>query len=216
MFRPIFFTVWPDRISVMIFERPRQKNGLVERSLPLHSYLRPCALIVSAAATLAGVGTAGAVDWYTGEKTSGPDYAPNVVLDASDSLTSKNSDFGAVALTAALEGNLAQEGFRGRVEGIGGVYSYFTTLPPAAPGGVGAQQKVFACQEDAGALGGYGWVSRDWSTALYGGVQLINTTLSYNDPGNATKGLRIGAKIAGEFYGNPTKNTMVSGCLVRV
>ena len=146
----------------MTYERYRHKNGQ-EQSFAPRSLLRPCALFFGAAIAVAGVERAGAVDWYTGEKTSGPDYAPNVVLDASDSLTSKNSDFGAVALTAALEGNLAQDGFRSRVEGIGGVYQYFTTLPPVTPGGIGATQKVFARQEDVGVLGGYGWTSRDWS-----------------------------------------------------
>ena len=173
------------------------------------------ALLLGVAVSLVGAQGAGAqgttpVDWYTGDKTSDPDYKPSIVLDASGSFTSHQTNFGAVALTAALDGNLRQDGFRARVEGIAGEYNYFTTLTPVAPAMIGLQKKIDATQENGGVLGGYGWVSRDWTFALYGGAQVINTNLSYNYPGSP-QGLRIGAKFVGEFYGSPTRNTMASG-----
>ena len=196
----------------MITRGSSRNSDQAKRNVACASLLRPCVLLlVSAAISLACGQTAGAVDWYTGDKTSEPDYAPSVVLDASDSLTSKGSNFGAVALTTAIEGTLAREGFRARVEGIAGEYNYFTTLPPLGSATLREIKNIGARQENAGVLGGYAWVAYDWNFALYGGVEVINTALSYADPNNTTNGLRIGAKIAGEFYGNPTRNTMLSG-----
>ena len=169
------------------------------------------ALILGAAVLMAGGQSAGAVEWYTGDKTSDPDYAPSIVLDVSGSVTNKQSNFAAGAVTAAVEGNMQQTGFRAHAEALGGVYSYYTSIKAVAPAVVDVQRKINAVEENAGVLAGYAWVSRDWTFALYAGMQVMNTTLNYNDPANSSQGLHIGAKIAGEFYGNPTKNTMVSG-----
>jgi len=189
--------------------RPENNRRISESANRALSY--PQALFLGAAIIFASAGGACAADWYTGDKTSEPDYAPSIVFDTSDSLTSRQTNFGAIALTAAIDGNFAQEGFRARVEGVAGAYDYFTTLPAAVPGALGEQKKIHATQEDAGVLGGYGWLSRNWSLALYAGMEVSNTTLNWNDPGNTTKGLHIGAKLAAEFYGNPTKNTMLGG-----
>jgi hypothetical protein len=168
-------------------------------------------LLLAAGYCVASAQAAGAVDWYTGDKTSEPDYAPSIVLDTSVSATTTQSVFGAAAITGALDGNLRQDGFRYRVEGIAGDYNYFTTLPAIAPATIGVGKKIYANQEDGGVLGGYAWNTRNWSFMLLGGVELSNTTLSYPDPNNPTAGFYIGAKIVGEFYGNPTHDTMLSG-----
>ncbi len=149
-------------------------------------------------------GGAGAVDWYTGDKTSEPDYAPSIVLDASGSFTSKQSDFGAGAVTAAFDGNLRQTGFIGRAEFIGGGYNYLTTSN-------GFSQRIQASQQSGGALVGYLWAQRNWTFSLLGGVQAVNTEVQPLDPNNSTRGLHVGAKIVGEFYGNPSDHTMFSG-----
>jgi Cellulose biosynthesis protein BcsS len=167
--------------------------------------------LLAAALWIVQAQAAGAADWYTGDKTTEPDYAPTVVLDASGSATTTQSVFGAAAVTGAIDGDLRQNGFRFRVEGVAGTYNYFTTLPTVTPGTIGVRKKIYADQEDGGVLGGYGWVTRNWSFALFGGMELSNTTLSSPDPNNPTAGFSIGAKIAGEFYGNPTPNTMLSG-----
>jgi hypothetical protein len=146
---------------------------------------------------------AGAVDWYTGDKTSEPDYAPSIVLDASGSFASK-SDFGAVAVTGALDGTLRQTGFLGRAEFVGGGYRYDATS-------AGVTRHVNASQVSGGALVGYGWVSPNWTFALFGGAQAVDTYLSPFDPNNATHGTHVGAKFVGEFYGNPNERTMFSG-----
>ncbi|HUO53370.1 MAG TPA: cellulose biosynthesis protein BcsS [Rhodoblastus sp.] len=152
-----------------------------------------------------------AVDWYTGDKTSEPDYTPSVVLDASGSFTTNQSNFGAAALTAALDSNMAQSGFRARLEGVGGGYSYFANAVPVAPATVGVRRKINAVEEEGGALVGYAWSSRAWTFALYGGALVTNTTLDPNDPYNTTEGVHVGGKIVGEFYGNPTDKTMLGG-----
>jgi len=195
----------------MSTENDRAISNETGRKLANGGVLRLGFLFIGIAAIFAFPKAAGAADWYTGDKSSEPDYAPSVVLDASASLTSKGSDFGAFALTAAIDGDLRQEGFRARIEGIAGEYNYFATLPPVPPATAGLQKRIYAHQEDAGVLGGYAWASRDWTAAIFGGTEIINTALSPLDPNNTTKGLRIGAKIAGEFYGNPTHSTMLSG-----
>jgi hypothetical protein len=152
---------------------------------------------------LSAPGGAGAADWYTGDKTSEPDYSPSIVLDASGSIASK-SDFGAVAVTGALDGNLRQSGFLGRGEVVGGGYRYDATS-------AGVTRRINATQISGAALAGYGWVSPNWTFSLFGGAQAVDTYLSPFDPNNATHGTHVGAKFVGEFYGNPTERTMFSG-----
>lgn len=153
--------------------------------------------------SLTAAGGAGAVDWYTGDKTSEPDYSPSIVIDASGSFASK-SDFGAVAVTGALDGNLRQNGFLGRGEFVGGAYHYDAT-------NAGFTQRINATQVSGGALAGYNWVFPNWTFALFAGAQVVQTTLTPFDPNNATHGTRVGAKFVAEFYGNPTERTMFSG-----
>jgi hypothetical protein len=160
-------------------------------------------LLLSLALSLTTAGRAGAVDWYTGDKTSDPDYAPSIVIDASGSFAS-TSDFGAVAVTGAVDGNLRQSGFLGRAEFVGGGYRYDAT-------NAGFTQLIHATQISGGALVGYNWVSPNWTFALFGGVQAVNTVLNPFDPNNGTNGTHVGAKFVGEFYGNPTEKTMFSG-----
>lgn len=152
-----------------------------------------------------------AADWYTGAKTTEPDYASTIVLDASGSVTSTESAFGAAAVTAAVGGNLQQSGVRARVDGIIGEYSYKTTLAPVAPATIGVQQRIQAHQGGGGALVGYSWVSQDWTASLYAGAEMLNTTLNHNDPNNHTQGTSVGARIAGDFYGMLTPSVMVFG-----
>lgn len=166
-----------------------------------NSALNP--LLLALGLSLSAARGAGAVDWYTGDKTSEPDYAPSIVIDSSGSFAS-TSDFGAVAVTAAAEGNLRQSGFLGRAEFVGGGYRYDAT-------NAGVTQLINATQISGGALVGYNWVSPNWTFALFAGVQAVNTALSPFDPNNGTNGTHVGAKFVGEFYGNPTATTMFSG-----
>jgi len=151
--------------------------------------------------TLAG--GAGAVDWYTGDKTSEPDYSPSIVIDSSGSFANKSA-FGAVAVTGAADGTLRQNGFLGRAEFVGGGYRYDAT-------NAGFTQSVNATQVAGAALVGYNWVAPRWTVALFGGAQVVNTMLNPFDANNATHGTHVGAKFVAEFYGNPTDNTMFSG-----
>jgi hypothetical protein len=161
------------------------------------------AALALGAGLLAG-SSAGAVDWYTGDKTSEPDYAPSIVIDASGSLTSKQSAFAAVAATAAVDGDLRQTGFRARGEFIVGDYNYAATA-------AGLTRRIQANQQSGGALVGYAWAMPNWTYALFGGVQAVNTDLAPIDVNNRTRGLHVGGKIVGEFYGNPTARTMLGG-----
>jgi hypothetical protein len=159
--------------------------------------------LLTLGAGLLPAGGAGAVDWYTGDKTSEPDYSPSIVLDASGSFA-KKSEFGAVAVTGALDGNLRQSGFLGRAEFIGGAYRYDATT-------AGVSRRIEAAQVAAGALIGYNWVAPNWTFALLGGAQVVDTHLTPFDANNVTHGTHVGGKIVGEFYGNPTDKTMFSG-----
>jgi hypothetical protein len=60
-------------------------------------------------------------------------------------------------------------------------------------------------------LVGYEWVTNRATVAIYAGGEVMNTSLSPNDPNNSVKGGRGGFKIATDFYVTPTDDMMISG-----
>jgi len=158
-------------------------------------------LIVSVLSAAAGAAPAAAADWYTGVKSSEPDYSNNIVLDASLTATTKGSKFVDVSVTVAPQDSLEKTGLRVRADGMLGEYKYKTDK------GV----PITARQEQASVMGGYEWVSRNFTYAVYAGISGQNDTLSPADPSNSVQGKHIGLKVSGEFYDTRRKNTLLMG-----
>ena len=142
-----------------------------------------------------------AADWYTGAKAQKPTDDWIVSVDASTDITTQNSVFGDVVVTAAPVGTLAESGPRVRADGLGGRYSYFSTVD---------NQTVHGTQESGAALVGYEWVSPAMVFAAYVGANIRNNTLSIPDSQNSVVGTSVGAKGQFEFYAKPSLRTMVS------
>jgi hypothetical protein len=158
---------------------------------------------LAAAALLACIAAAHAADWYTGERV--PEIVaprPHVAIDTAATADTNGSVFGTVIGTIAPFDGLDEDGFRLRLTGVLGRYSY------VGSNGLG---RVTGTQSDGSLMVGYEWVLRAATVAIYAGPDVNDNQLSINDPNNASKGLHVGGKIAVDFYVNPTPYSMVSG-----
>ena len=146
-----------------------------------------------------------AADWYTGVPTDGPEKPtrPTVAIDMAIDGTSQSALSGALIATIAPFAPLDESGFRFRASGLGGKYSYTSTT-------VGQVNGTLA---EGSALLGYEWVSKKVDVAVYGGADIMDTSISPNDPNNTVKGMHAGFKIGADMYATPTDTTMVSGVL---
>jgi hypothetical protein len=174
---------------------PKKKRDLNMRAL----------IGFSAALGLALAGEARAADWYTGVPTDGPvkPASPTVAIDVAIDGTSQKALSGALIGTIAPFGSLDQSGMRIRLAGLGGVYSYIS-----GQAGLG---RVRGTLEDGSFMAGYEWVMKKATVAVYGGADVMNSSLSPDDPYNPAKGLRAGFKMGVEAYVTPTDFTMISG-----
>ena len=161
--------------------------------------------ILSFAVAMAMGCEARAADWYTGVPTDGPSTppSPRVAVDVSLDATSQRGFSAAMIGTIAPFAPLDHSGMRLRVAGLGGVYNYVSSTP-----GLG---RVYGAMESGSFMAGYEWVTNRASIAVFGGVEIVNSSLSPNDPANTVKGLRGGAKLGVDFYVTPTDLTMISG-----
>lgn len=155
-----------------------------------------------AAALLCSTGAAQAADWYTGERVQTVAPKPHVALDLAGTADTNGSVFGTVIGTIAPFDGLDEDGFRLRVSGVLGRYSY------VGSNGIG---RVRGTQSDGSFLVGYEWVLHAATVAVYVGADVNDNQLSLNDPNNSSKGLHVGGKIAVDFYVNPTPYSMISG-----
>ena len=160
---------------------------MLARLLPLAALLLPAPAV--------------AADWYTGAKPQGPTDDWIVAIDASTDITTQGSYFGDINATAAPVGTLAESGVRLRVNGLGGVYSYYSTVD---------KQTVRGAQESGAAFVGYEWISPSTVFAAYLGADVRNNTLSIVDTQNSVVGTSVGAKGQLEFYTKPSLRTMVA------
>ena len=145
-----------------------------------------------------------AAEWYTGANNSQQRQANfGVAIDASLSATTKDSMHGSLIGTIAPFSRSDESGMRLRIGGLAGYYKYTATAP-----GIG---NVTGREMAGYALGGYEWVRKNMTFAVYGGVEVQNRTLSKPDPNNNAVGASWGFKTAIDFYANPTSYTMVSG-----
>jgi hypothetical protein len=162
-------------------------------------------------AALAVFTTAGpiakAADWYTGVPTDGPaeSRAPRASIDVTFDGTSQAAYSGVVIGTIAPFAPMDRSGFRLRASGIVGAYSYYPSNFFLG--------KVNGVLVGGAFLMGYEWVFKGATVAVFGGAEVLNTSISPNDPNNQAKGTSAGFKIATDFYVTPTDTTMVSGVL---
>ncbi len=168
-------------------------------------------IVVSLMSVAAGAAPAAAADWYTGVKTSEPDFTNNIVLDASVTVTNKGSKFGDVSATIAPTDTLDKTGLRVRIDGMIGEYKYEGEQPPTVKKGNEKAPTITGRQEQGSAMVGYEWVSRNFTYAVYAGISGQNDTLSPADPSNSVQGKHIGLKVSGEFYDTRRKNTLLMG-----
>ncbi|KAF2989682.1 cellulose biosynthesis protein BcsS [Methylocystis sp. MJC1] len=162
-------------------------------------------LFVSVASALSmAVGpNACAADWYTGAPNDGPPApkSPRAAIDISFDGTTQSAFSAAVIGTIAPFTPLDRSGFRLRAGGIVGSYIYNS----AYVGGVHGNLIGGAF------LMGYEWVSKQATVAVYAGGEIVNNSISPNDPNNQAKGTSAGLKLATDFYVTPTDATMIAG-----
>jgi hypothetical protein len=157
-----------------------------------------------AAALLLSIGAARAADWYTGERVQDVAPTPHVAIDTAATADTNGSVFGTVIGTIAPFDGLDEDGYRIRLSGVLGRYSY------VGSNGIG---RVTGTQSDGSFMVGYEWVLRAATVAIYLGADVSDNLLSINDPNNSSKGLHVGGKVAVDFYVNPTPYSMISGTL---
>ncbi|MBV8851311.1 MAG: cellulose biosynthesis protein BcsS [Methylobacteriaceae bacterium] len=150
----------------------------------------------------ASLTAAHAADWYTGEHLQEIVPKPHVAIDIAATADTNGSTFGTMIGTIAPFDGLNEDGFRLRLSGVLGRYSY------VGSDGIG---RVNGTQSDGAFLVGYEWVMRAATVAVYVGADVTDNRLSINDPNNASKGLHVGGKVAVDFYVNPTPYSMISG-----
>jgi hypothetical protein len=164
---------------------------------------RSLALAFACALSTISASSVRAADWYTGVPTDGPPEAkaPRVAIDFAFDGTSQAAYSGALIGTIAPFTPMDRSGFRVRGSGILGTYTYNSTTVGKVNGNLVGGAFLF----------GYEWVFKQATIALYGGAEVVNTTITPNDPNNQAKGTSAGFKIASDFYVTPTDTTMVAG-----
>jgi hypothetical protein len=163
-------------------------------------------LITSAIVLTAAGSPVSANDWYTGAPMSGQPttFSPLGSVDLSIAAVTR-AQHAVVQGTLGPFGGLEQTGLRVRVGGMVGSYVYNSTTP-----GVG---KVRGDQTGGALLVGHEWVVDRTKFSVYGGLDVLNTTLDRYDPRNRTAGASFGFKGVLEFYSTPTRATMAAGAL---
>lgn len=163
-------------------------------------------LITSAVALTAAVSPVSANDWYTGAPMSGQPTTLSPLGSVDLSIAAVTGARHAVVQgTIGPFGGLEQTGLRVRLGGMVGSYVYDAATP-----GVG---KVRGDQTGGAFLVGHEWVAERTKFSVYGGLDVLNTTLDRFDPNNKTAGASVGFKGVLEFYSTPTRATMAAGAL---
>jgi hypothetical protein len=159
----------------------------------------------AAAASLLGLfccGSALADDWYAGAGRVVPTDEWIVAIDASTTFTTNQSQFAYAAGTIAVGGGtLQQNGFRLKLEGLGGNYGYDQN-------GTAAQAR--GEQFEGGALAGYQQYWNNATVAFYVGLNVRENTIPSADPLNTATGTKVGFKTAIDAYLRPTDQSMLS------
>ncbi len=166
---------------------------------------RSLAFLVALAVLATAGRIARAADWYTGAPGDGPagPSAPRAAIDVTFDGTSQAAFSGVVIGTIAPFAPMDRSGLRLRGSGIVGAYSYYPSNFFLG--------KVNGVLVGGAFLMGYEWVFKGATVAVFGGAEVVNTSISPNDPNNLAKGTSAGFKIATDFYVTPTDATMISG-----
>ena len=129
--------------------------------------------------------------------------AQHISIFSGTDLTSIGSYTGYAGATLAPFGSLEASGFRLGLFGAAGTYRYNIT-----DGGPVRVKGTFVTGD---ILAGYGYERDDFSAKVYVGLNVQQQSLSPSDPTNSVQGTRAGFKVQGDFYANPTKETMIFG-----
>ena len=143
--------------------------------------------------------SARAADWYTGAEVPADRDAWFVAIDASATVSSQGSQFAGATVTIAPQDSLLVSGPRVRLDGLIGSYR-----TPTAAGGSAVGQ-----QEEAAAMAGYAWVSRDAVLSGFVGLNVRRNELSSLAATSGTDRTEFGLKTALDYYARPTDRTMV-------
>ncbi|MCC3245521.1 cellulose biosynthesis protein BcsS [Methylocystis sp. WRRC1] len=164
-------------------------------------------LATVALAALTSLPEAKAADWYTGVPTDGTPAprAPRVAIDVAIDGTSQRALSGALIGTIAPFTAMDRSGMRVRLSGLAGTYVYAPSNPFLG--------EIHGTIVGGAFLFGYEWVFKRATVALYAGGEVVNTSLSPNDPNNSAKGGSGGLKLAADFFTTPTDQTMIAGVL---
>ncbi len=188
--------------------------------------MRVFQLLMVAIAMAAGLGNgAHAADWYTGAPNDGPPQArrPRVAIDISLDATSQRAVSGVIIGTIAPFAPMDRSGMRVRASALAGTYVYTPSNAYNNAYYLNALDalfyygynpfltQVYGTIVGGSLLVGYEWVTNRATVAIYAGGEVMNTSLSPNDPNNSVKGGRGGFKIATDFYVTPTDDMMISG-----
>ena len=98
-------------------------------------------------------------------------------------------------------GDLETSGFRFSLFGAAGTYRYDS----------GSGTSIRGTFETGDVLVGYGFNRDSLSAKFMIGLNAQNHSLSSPDPANPVQGTQVGLKLQGDFYANPTPQTMVFG-----
>ena len=98
-------------------------------------------------------------------------------------------------------GDLQTSGFRFSLFGAAGTYRYDS----------GSGTSIRGTFETGDFLVGYGFNRDSLSAKFLIGLNVQNHSLSSPDPANPVQGTHAGLKLQGDFYANPTPQTMVFG-----
>lgn len=149
-----------------------------------------------------------AADWYTGVPTDGPapPPAPSVAIDVAVDATSLPGFSGAVIGTIAPYSTLEKSGLRLRLAGLGGVYKYERAASATLP-----RADIEGTLADGAVMVGYEWVMKKATIAAFAGGEIVNNSISPDDPNNTVKGTNGGLRIGVDAYILPTDTTMISG-----
>jgi hypothetical protein len=147
-------------------------------------------------------GNAFAADLPVRNRFEAPVAGTTTQIDLAFDATTIRTIFGYAAVTFSPFGFLEQSGFRVRVAGLAGHYSYILEGPPDI------RNNGNTVQGDL--LVGYEFVRENFSIAGYIGANVQDHVLSAFDPLNPVVGTEWGFKAALDIYANPTPNTLVT------
>ena len=156
--------------------------------------------VASAALIYGGAATAADAPVYKAPMAEKAEPIQYIDAFAGFDATSQRSYFGFAGATFAPWGGLETSGLRIGLFGGAGSYRYDSDST--------AIKGTFVTGDF---LVGYGYTVDNFDAKLLVGVNVQDHVLSAPDPENPVQGTKVGAKVQGDFWLNPTEQTLVYG-----